>query len=74
MGERLCVALFVRGLQGRDCPYEVAIGEMVSAQVVQIGDALGGRVECQRRGLCVDAAEHLLRVAQLAALGEQFQA
>lgn len=48
---------------------EVAVGEVETAEVVEEVDALGGRVVGQRRGVCGDVCEDLLREVAPPALG-----
>ena len=67
------VALVVGGLEGELGAVEVVVGEVVAAEVVEVGDALGGREEGERRGLLVDVAEDLLSAAEFAAVEEELE-
>ena len=67
------VTLVVGGLEGELGAVEVVVGEVVAAQVVEIGDALGGWEERERRGLLVDVAEDLLGAAEFAAVEEELE-
>lgn len=68
------VALAVRSLKDHLSAEEMAVCEEVAAEVIEIGDPLGGREERQRRRLLIDVAEDLLRAAQLAAMEEELEA
>ncbi len=68
------MALVVGGLEGELRTVEVAVGEEVAAEVVEIGDALGSGEEGQGGGLGVDVSEDLLRAAEFAAVEEEFEA
>ena len=51
----------------------MVVRKVVSSEIVQIRYALSSRVERQRRRLRVDTEEHLLRIAELAGLEEEFE-
>ena len=68
------VALAVGGLESELGTIEVAVGEMITTQVVEESDALRSREPCERRRLLVDVAKDLLCAAKLSAVEEEFQA
>lgn len=68
------MALIVCRLQGQLRSVEMVVGEVVAAEVVQEGSALGGWVERKRRRLLVYQGEYLLRASKLSAVEEEFQA
>ena len=69
----LGVTTFVGLVKDCSSTEEVIVREMIPSQIIQIRHTLSCRVKRQRRRLRVNAKEHLLRVAKLAGLEEEFQ-
>ena len=68
------VALAVGGLKSKLRTIEVAVGKMITAEIVEEGHPLRSRETCERRRLLIDVAKDLLCATKLPAMEEEFQA
>lgn len=74
MLEATGIALRICGLEREVSAEEVAVGEKIAAEVVEVGDALGGGEQCQWGGLLIDVAKDLLGAADLPAVEKELEA
>lgn len=68
------VALAVGGLKSKLRTIEVAVGKMITTEIVEESDPLRSRETCKRRRLLIDVAKDLLCATKLPAMEEEFQA
>ena len=68
------VTLAVGGLKSELRTIEVAVGEMITAEIVEESDTLRRRETCKRRRLLIDITKDLLCATKLSAMKEEFQA